>query len=161
MLQICSGVLSSFDRYSTIRETEKEANAFASELLLPSIQLQKELNKRQVSFEIIDTIASKYGISRTATAIKCVECSPTESELLVCYVDGRVKWFASPKHAPFYVSIGSLAPVGSVVWEAIKDDTFAIRKDAPPSIWSKRITRVNESVVTITKGVKLLLLTES
>lgn len=78
MLQICAGVLSSFHKDATIRTTEREANEFASEILLPLAHISRELNGRQVSFEIIDKIASKYGISRTAAAIKCVESSPTE-----------------------------------------------------------------------------------
>lgn len=76
-------------------------------------------------------------------------------------MDGKVKWYASPNHAPFYVSVGSMAPVGSVIWRAIQDDTYAICEDAPPNIWSSSTTKVNESVVTIAKGKKLLLLTES
>ena len=161
MLQICAGVLSSFHKDATIRATEKEANEFASELLLPSTQVCKELDKKQVSFDIIDEIAGRYGISRTAAAIKCVESSPTESELLVCYVDGSVRWYASPRHAPFYVSVGSTAPVGSVVWRAIQDDIHSICEISPPGIWNKSTTRVKESVVTIARGKKLLLLSEA
>lgn len=74
---------------------EKEANEFASELLLPTELLKKQLPLKQLSFDVVIEIANIYDVSVTMTAIKAIQNSKSEDEILLCYEEGILKWFAS------------------------------------------------------------------
>lgn len=74
---------------------EKQANEFASELILPKWKVSNEFRDR-VTFDKISYIANKFDVSITMTAIKCIACSKTEEEILLCYdTKGKLKWYVS------------------------------------------------------------------
>lgn len=85
-----------FNYSKELDTVEKQANYFASELLCPSKNLKNELPNRTLTFEFIDRIAEKYQISRQTAAIKCVEHSKTENELLIFYDENNeIRWYVS------------------------------------------------------------------
>lgn len=85
-----------FNYVKELDTIEKQANYFASELLCPSKNLKNELPNKTLTFSFIDRIADKYQISRQTAAIKCVEHSKTENELLIFYDENHeIKWFVS------------------------------------------------------------------
>ena len=98
---------------------EKQANYFASELLCPSKNLKKELPNRTLTFEFIDRIADKYQISRQTAAIKCVEHSKTENELLIFYDENNeIRWYVSQDSELKYMDLpNDLANVESFMEE--------------------------------------------
>lgn len=74
---------------------EKQANAFASELLLPMDSLVSYMPKNHISFSEISKIAGIFDVSMTMTAMKAINCSNTEEEILICYENNRLRWFVS------------------------------------------------------------------
>ena len=74
---------------------EKEANEFASEMLLPTSEMVKRLPKGHLTLSIISQIADLYNVSLTMAAMKAVWNSNTEDEILLCYEDNRLKWYAT------------------------------------------------------------------
>jgi hypothetical protein len=70
---------------------ESEANAFASELLMPSGLLRPVLAKKDLSIATATFIASEFNVSLTAASIRlCLE--KTDESYLVLSRNGNVEW---------------------------------------------------------------------
>lgn len=105
---------------------EQEANAFASELLLPQMRLRKELPMSAISFTDISRIASLFDVSVTHAAMQSVLMSRTGSELLLCYERQRLKWYKCsndninrnmiPNHCPFDLREEGVKPKTAGMW---------------------------------------------
>ncbi len=74
---------------------EQQANEFASEILLPTNDFIGRLPSGHISFALICKIANIYDVSVTMTAMKAVKNSNTEEEILLCYENNRLKWYAT------------------------------------------------------------------
>lgn len=106
---------------------EREANAFASELLLPNKEMRKYIPiGRPVTFSDINKIANVFDVSRTHAAIHAIMASNAESEVLICYENGKRKWFSSankythssmvPYRCPIELRLSSQSSNISGVW---------------------------------------------
>ena len=72
---------------------EIEANLFASEVLMPSIQFKKLSKTTDPTFEGIGELAKKFNVSLTAAAIRFIDCGPIENMVLLrTNSKGQVKW---------------------------------------------------------------------
>lgn len=76
-------------------EQEKEANAFATELLLPNQELKKYIPVGPITFADIFKIAKTFDVSVTHAAMQAIVASNTESEVLICYERQKRKWYTS------------------------------------------------------------------
>lgn len=85
-------------RVNTSRQ-EKEANAFASELLAPINAVISLIPNKPLQFLDISLVASRFDISMSHAAIKCVENSKTENDILLCYDRGNLKWVTTKKES--------------------------------------------------------------
>ena len=90
---------------------EREANSFASEYLLPQSQLTRELPKNDLTFSDISRIADLFCISMTFCAIKAVQFSNSENEILLCYDGQMLKWFSSSDKGLTYDCIPHECPI--------------------------------------------------
>ncbi len=71
---------------------EIEANYVASELLMPSFIFQEKIQSEEPSLRLIEHLASEFGTTLTATAVRYVEqrddyCAVVFSE------DGKIRWW--------------------------------------------------------------------
>ena len=90
--------LHSFQGGSTV---EAEANAFASELLLPEPLVRKRCEVSPVSLDVVRQIAEDFSTSMTATTIRFAELT-SERCATVYSVNGTVKWwFKSASFWPY------------------------------------------------------------
>lgn len=71
-------------------EQEREADEFASELLIPSTKIEKELLE-DISFETIRRLQEKFQTSLKSTAIKAVK-TYADSAILVLLKNGKYCW---------------------------------------------------------------------
>ena len=94
-LYCCSNVSDTASARISTSTQEAEANAFAAELLLPETDVKQVLPKGRIDFTTIVSIASQFDVSITSTAIRCVQLSNTEDELLLCYNNGKLAWFST------------------------------------------------------------------
>lgn len=70
---------------------EREADAFASGLLLPRQILRPMVSGRELTVRLLDKIAGEFQASRVASAIRCVET--TDQPCAVFGIrDGRIAW---------------------------------------------------------------------
>jgi len=84
--------------YQSSKRHEREANIFASELLMPSALVETDVRRLDMTFDSAEKIAEKYGVSLTAAMLKLVEVSE-EPGAVVLSQAGRIKW--SNKSASF------------------------------------------------------------
>lgn len=88
--------------------TEREANAFAAEFLMPASLWTKHVDRvGQPTFEAISKLAHDYQVSLTSAAIRFVKLS-SESCALVLVENRRVKWSVSSNDLAQRVSRGRM-----------------------------------------------------
>lgn len=62
--------------YNQVRPEEREADLFATELLMPEPWFQPRCDESEPSFELIEHLAGDFNTSLTATAIRYIEFCP-------------------------------------------------------------------------------------
>ncbi len=73
----------------TESDIERDADAFASTLLMPLDDLRRQVDGQPFDFELVKHCADRYGVSLTAAARQCAEVS--EQRVVVAFVrDGAV-----------------------------------------------------------------------
>ena len=108
---------------------EKEANDFATELLLPKEELATLIPNRSLTFSDIFAIASYFDVSVTHAAIKAIRLSNTEDEVLLCYNGQMLQWYVAsntyglsrmiPAYCPVDLSKAAKSASVNGVWDAL------------------------------------------
>lgn len=81
-----------FNLWNSKNIKEKEANDFAVELLLPKRKMMEIIKNQELSFSLIEKVASKYKASISATSIRLVKLY--DDNILIIWHDGNnVEWF--------------------------------------------------------------------
>jgi Zn-dependent peptidase ImmA (M78 family) len=93
-------------------QEELEANAFASELLMPTDLVAQEFAHQRPSFASIDAIVGRYLVSITAAARRLVDLSDYGCALL-CISEGVVKWCCRSEDFPYWLQTGTRPPADS------------------------------------------------
>ncbi|MCE9580092.1 MAG: ImmA/IrrE family metallo-endopeptidase [Deltaproteobacteria bacterium] len=118
--------------------TEREANAFAAEFLMPAALWKKHVDVAQPTFEVIAARAREYQVSLTSAAIRFVKLSP--ERCAIAFVNDRqVAWSVSSDDLWQRVRRGRV--VGSFTravdyWE--KGRVPAEPEEVPASAWFDR-----------------------
>ena len=73
------------------RKMEKEANVFASYLLMPATDFRQQIDGQTITLELLGQVAERYQTSFTATALKWLEIT-AEAAMLVVARDEFVCW---------------------------------------------------------------------
>ena len=73
------------------RQMEKEANVFASYLLMPATDFRQQIDGETVTLELLGEVADRYQTSFTATALRWLEITE-EAAMLVVARDEFVCW---------------------------------------------------------------------
>lgn len=73
------------------RKMEKEANVFASYLLMPATDFRQQIDGQTITLELLGQVADRYQTSFTATALKWLEITG-EAAMLVVARDEFVCW---------------------------------------------------------------------
>lgn len=90
----------SITNFSSKNLVEIEADFFASSLLLPENRIKSDCFKKKFNFKLIETLATKYKTSITATAIKLMTLDK-HPIMLICSINGRIQWFKYSHDFPF------------------------------------------------------------
>ncbi len=159
MIQTCTDIRESFNRYSRLKNMEAEANFFASELLSPKRLIRTRLKDQPITFELVKKLADEFDVSVTSLAIKCVENSYSESELLICYENRALKWFTSANPDWEYHMIPGGCPPESLVSECFDSHSFEIRAKRSRNVWSNFDGYVSEQVFPVSDRQKLVIVT--
>ena len=105
-LGLMSGELKPHGSVSFLTDTqawqiERDADAFASSLLMPASSVKEYIKGRIFDFGVIDDIANKYQVSKSAAALRFVEIG--NCPIMVVYaVDGRIRWVSRSEDFPLW-----------------------------------------------------------
>ncbi len=80
------------------KDIEKEADDFATTLLMPLDDFRRQVDGQTVSFDLLGHCADRYGVSLTAAAIRWLEIAPTRA-VLVASRDDHMLWASSNEAA--------------------------------------------------------------
>ncbi len=80
------------------RDIEKEADDFATTLLMPLDDFRRQVDGETVSFDLLGHCADRYGVSLTAAAIRWLEIAPQRA-VLVASRDDHMLWASSNEAA--------------------------------------------------------------
>lgn len=97
---------------------ERQADSFASELLLPSAEVLKKIGDLWPSFQLVISLAEFFGASLTATARKYCEIAPQECAV-VWSVDGIIKWMHPASRFRHWITTGSELSSGTVARQVL------------------------------------------
>jgi hypothetical protein len=134
------GVLG-FDRDEARRNLEREADVFASYLLMPIDDFRDQVRDQPLTMELMAHCANRYGVSLTAACVKWIEFTPMRAAL-VWADNGRVLWgrrSGAAKKQGVYFPLGMELPVGSLAARgpSIGDPDRAGVK-LPAGVWQRR-----------------------
>lgn len=88
-----------FDSQWQAANPEARANEFAAELLMPDSIFGPRAHSREMTFATAEDLASQFGTSLTATAIRLVTVGSYPA-IVVCSQAGRRKWFVRGPDVP-------------------------------------------------------------
>lgn len=111
------------------RRVEAQANTFASYLLMPRNDFERQVVGQELSFELLGHCAERYETSLTATALKWLEFTAEAAMLVVADHDEFICWSYCSQAAR---RIGAYKPPGEMlparVLEQIRGNTLDARK---------------------------------
>lgn len=104
---------------------EREADYFASCLLMPEERFRKDIGNKKFGIEVIDFLRTEYKVSRTACALRFADIG--NYPLLVVFAENnRVKWTYSSEDFPFKVLINdNIVPQNTVMGDYFKNNKDA------------------------------------
>lgn len=108
-------------------QIEREADFFASCLLMPQERFLKDINRKTFSIELIDYLKDEYKVSRTASAFRFADIG--NHDIMIVYGEnGQVKWKHCSEHFPYkYLLYENKVAPNSVMgeyYQNIKDSLF-------------------------------------
>lgn len=124
------------------RELEREADRFASYLLMPLTDFRAQIGNQPMNLDLLRHCADRYGVSFTAAALKWLESTRLCAAVVVA-TNGFVLWgrrSAAAQRARIYFPSGMELPDGSLA--AAGDSlTAAEGVNLPAGVWGNRPTR--------------------
>lgn len=104
---------------------EREADYFASCLLMPEERFRKDIGNKKFGIEVIDFLRTEYKVSRTACALRFADIG--NYPLLVVFAENnKVKWAYSSEDFPFKVLINdNIVPQNTVMGDYFKNNKDA------------------------------------
>lgn len=80
---------------------EREADAFASVLLMPTKSVKELVKGRPFNFGVIEDIANTYNVSKSAAALRFLDVGNTPI-MIVYAIDGKIRWVSHSEDFPFW-----------------------------------------------------------
>jgi Zn-dependent peptidase ImmA (M78 family) len=130
-----SGLLTphfSINNENTSNRIEREADYFASCLLMPEVRFKKFIHRRKFDFSIIKEAAEHFNTSITATAIRFSAIG--NHPLMIVFSElGRIRWkWASPDFPYQYLLYTNKVPENSVMGEYFSN---GIQVNSTEEVW--------------------------
>lgn len=115
---------------------EVEANQFAAEFLMPSEVFHKECERKKFDPKIIEQLANRFQVSKTAAILKFVRRGNHPVCVVFCK-NNKMKWFKrSDDFCPFPLfNYDSPPPTGTVAYEMFQGKKAYFGDEAKQDIW--------------------------
>ncbi len=99
-------------------DPERQADGFASELLLPSAEVKKQIGGQWPGFQVVQQIAAYFDVSLTAAARRYCDVAP-QSCAVVWTVESKIRWMHRSPSFVHWVKVGQEAGEGSFAARAL------------------------------------------
>jgi Zn-dependent peptidase ImmA (M78 family) len=106
----------------SIADHEREANIFASELLVPRALVTEKVRQSHPTFDLIRDIAGTFSTSLTASAYRVMDLTGFRAAI-VWSTRGVIRWFKSSDEFDAFVSVGDRVEQGSYAYDCFKRKT--------------------------------------
>lgn len=115
-------------------QIEREADYFASCLLMPQVRFSKDIYSKKFSVELIDFLKDEYGVSRTACAFRFADIG--NHDIMIIYGEnGKVCWKYCSEQFPYqYLLYENKVAPNTVMGEYFTDITEHLFKKE--EIWA-------------------------
>lgn len=130
------------DVVEAVRQQEREADQFASYLLMPLTDFREQVGKQRMTHDLLRHCADRYDVSFTAAALKWLE-STSLCAVVVVATNGFVQWCRRSKAAErsrIFFQKGMELPAASVAATGPSAAT-ADGVDLPAGVWWTRPVR--------------------
>jgi hypothetical protein len=128
--------------------TERESNAFATELLMPRALWSKRADVAKPDLDVVSKLADEFQVSFTAAAIRFAKLCP-ERCAVVFSQGGRIRWSAASTDFGHWIEWGSKLNPYSLASDYFKNGTVGARPEAvDASAWldSERLGRDDDLI---------------
>lgn len=117
-------------------EHEMEANEFAAEFLMPSELFYKECFKKKFSPKVIEELANRFQVSKTAAILKFVKRGNHPVFIVYCK-DNKMKWFKHSEDWRYFSLFerDQPPPSGTVASELFTTKKFYQNDELEQQIW--------------------------
>lgn len=132
-------------QHNLIQE-EVEANAFASEYLMPTNLFKNECKGKVFSHKVIEHLATRFQVSKTATILKFAEYG-NHPVFVVCCQDNKMKWFKK-SHDFYHYSLFERnlpPPFGTVAQEVFQKGIGYFGDEKTQPIWKSDWFEIKET----------------
>lgn len=121
-----------------VAQMEKEANKFASELLLPLYTVAEIVGKYGFSMDTCSFVSDIFEASLTAAASQCVEASESEVALVVTD-DDIIKYFQRGDRWKYYIKRNERLSTASLASTLPSGGILEVQGKVPGTAWSSRL----------------------
>lgn len=125
------------------RQQEREADKFASYLLMPLTDFRAQVGKQRMTLDLLKHSADRYDVSLTAAALKWLESTGLCAAVVVA-TNGFVLWgrrSAAACRARIFFPSGMELPRGSLAAGSGGSSPPPEGQDLPPGVWWNRPVR--------------------
>ena len=124
---------------------EVEANEFAAEFLMPSQIFYKECERKQFGPSVIEHLANRFQVSKTAAILKFVKRGNHPVVIVYCK-DNRMKWWKSSDDFPYFLEFerDKHPPTGSVAYELFTTTNVYSGDELKQDIWKSDWFRMRD-----------------
>lgn len=114
---------------------ETEANQFAAEFLMPKRWIDKSFWEQEPSIKIVRSMASHFGVSYTAAALRYVELCK-HSCMVVFAESGAIRWWRKNEGNPYWLESRQMIKFGSVAYDCQnKGSQREGMQSVQPEVW--------------------------
>lgn len=121
-----------FNTYKTQNDEEQEANDFAAELLLPQRAMTDILAREDLSFQLLERVATLYKTSLSVAAIRLTQIF-NDNAVLVWHNGHRITW--KIKSSQCYLKISDVISSMALAHKTNKTQ-WNIKGNIDPNVWT-------------------------
>ena len=127
---------------------EREADMFASELLLPANDVAEQVNKRWPSIAVVSDISDQFGSSLMAAGRRFCDVAPQPCAV-VWSSQRRINWFHGSPTFTHFVDVGKEIDFDSIAYRAYEGRPLpAEMEEVPAEAWIKSSWLKDDAVVS-------------
>jgi hypothetical protein len=135
-------------------DMERQADEFASELMLPSPEVRQRIGKEWPSIHVVTSISEFFDVSLTASARKYCDVA-SQSCAAVWIQEGKIRWFHPSPSFKYWVRVGDEIGYDSLAAQVVRGKTVSDEMEEVPaedwisSSWLKEGSQIKEQSIAM------------